>query len=482
MDTDKIDFIANGLFSAPEELAQRNCKTDNCTQKYRTMFMRDRDRVLYSKSFRRLAGKTQIYLSGSDDHQRNRLTHTLEVAQIASTMTHALGLNRDLTEAIALGHDLGHTPFGHAGEQILHSIMVPNDKHYINASPMGISDERYPGSYGFKHNMQSVRMAVILENIYGDAGLNLTNYTLWGLQKHSNNEYPRSKLNTSILKPDVYDQYESFYSIKDHPQSIAWSFEAFVVAEADEIAQLHHDLEDAIRGKAMTRDDVYKTVKSNLSGIMCDEDKTQLAKMHCKDIDDETYIILLSKVVVNTLVNQIIKRSLENFAYLQKKYAITTDTKINFFLTCDPRQDEIRKAISYDTFGNSTDIFKRLRKYSNVISVNVHNSNTVQRMNIKGQYIIKKIFQAYYSNPQQLPNHSIAQFLISAGQYKSKETAMKIFASKGEGAVRTKFDKFYKSSQFNNNKMELKLMRVICDHIASMTDNYAIEEFEKLYN
>lgn len=114
----------NGIFSAPIELAQRNIPNDNNSQKYRSMFMRDRDRILYSKAFRRLSGKTQIYCSGIDDHRRTRLTHTLEVSQIAGTISAALDFDRDLTEAIALGHDIGHTPFGHAGEQILHEIMV----------------------------------------------------------------------------------------------------------------------------------------------------------------------------------------------------------------------------------------------------------------------------------------------------------------------------------------------------------------------
>lgn len=94
---------------------------------YRTVFIRDRDRTLYCTAFRRLAGKTQIYTIGSDDHKQNRLTHSLEVAQVARTIARALGLNEYLVESIALGHDLGHTPFGHAGEQMLNNIMIPND-------------------------------------------------------------------------------------------------------------------------------------------------------------------------------------------------------------------------------------------------------------------------------------------------------------------------------------------------------------------
>ena len=117
---------------APLGLARRESDLKT-RQQYRTEFMRDRDRILYSKSFRRLAGKTQVYLFGVDDHRRTRLTHTLEVSQIARSVAAYLKLDTDLVEAIALGHDLGHTPFGHVGERTLHEIMTPQINH-----PLGI--------------------------------------------------------------------------------------------------------------------------------------------------------------------------------------------------------------------------------------------------------------------------------------------------------------------------------------------------------
>lgn len=126
-------------FSAPEEYLNRMGAEKKIENEYRNDFMRDRDRVLYSSAFRRMAGKTQIYLTGTDDHCRNRLTHTLEVSQIARTIAKALRLDENLTEAIALAHDLGHTPFGHAGEQRLHEIMTfnspINNKGSITESP-----------------------------------------------------------------------------------------------------------------------------------------------------------------------------------------------------------------------------------------------------------------------------------------------------------------------------------------------------------
>lgn len=473
----------NNLFAAPEELAMRFSGKDNRPQEYRNMFMRDRDRILYSKSFRRLSGKTQIYLAGNDDHQRNRLTHTLEVSQIATTIAQALGLNRDLTEAIALGHDLGHTPFGHAGEQKLHLIMTPCGCNEIEDSPFHDMKKNWSDCsfIGFKHNLQSVRMAVSLENIYGDDGLDLTNYTLWGLQRHSSNMYSKGKMNTKYLIPTFYSQYNKYYLIKQDNNAMAWSFEAFVVAEADEIAQLHHDLEDAIRGNAMTRSEVLKTVKNNIGNIMCEEDKQFFSKMKSKCLDDESFIVFLSRIVVNTLVSKIIYASKKNLLNLKQNNNVSAETKIDFFKKNDPESDDIKKAISYCAYDENDNIFKELRKYSNTIASKVHNSLTVQRMNIKGQYIIRKLFQAYYANPQQLPNHSIVQFLIGENEYKSRESAAKAIKQLGEGVVRTKFNKYYKSKKYNEES-KIGLMRVICDHISCMTDNYAIDEFKRLYN
>lgn len=157
----------------------------------RTDFQRDRDRIIHSKSFRRLQFKTQVFLSPEGDHYRTRLTHTLEVAQIARTIARALSLNEDLTEAISLGHDLGHTPFGHIGERTLNRLT--ND--------------------GFRHNEQSLR---VVEKLEGTNGLNLT----W----------------------EVRD------GILNHPGSLTPStLEAQVVSRADRIAYINHDIDDALR-------------------------------------------------------------------------------------------------------------------------------------------------------------------------------------------------------------------------------------------
>jgi deoxyguanosinetriphosphate triphosphohydrolase, putative len=175
----------------------------------RTAFQRDRDRVIHSKAFRRMKHKTQVFLSPTGDHYRTRLTHVIEVSQIARTISKALRLNEDLTEAIALGHDLGHTPFGHAGEAALNEI--------------------FPG--GFKHVIHSLRVVDVLEK--NGQGLNLTYEVRDGISKHSKGMGP-------IDNP------------KYHPETM----EGQVVRLSDLVAYANHDLDDAIRAGIIAIDDV----------------------------------------------------------------------------------------------------------------------------------------------------------------------------------------------------------------------------------
>lgn len=178
----------------------------------RTCFQRDRDRIIHSKSFRRLKHKTQVFLAPRGDHYRTRLTHTLEVSQIARTIARALRLNEDLTEAIALGHDLGHTPFGHAGEDVLREI--------------------YPG--GFKHYKQSLRVVDVLER--SGQGLNLTYEVRDGIVKHSKG------------KGDIFSP------------AGRGTLEGQIVRVSDIIAYVNHDLDDAVRAGVLKRSRIPSSV------------------------------------------------------------------------------------------------------------------------------------------------------------------------------------------------------------------------------
>ncbi len=202
--------------SHSRETLGRDREEEKCSM--RTDYQRDRDRILHCKSFRRLKHKTQVFLAPEGDHYRTRLTHTLEVAQIARSISKALGLNEDLTEAIALGHDLGHTPFGHAGERALNEVC----------------------SYGFKHYTQSVRVVELLE--HKGSGLNLTKEVRDGILNHRTSGSPST-------------------------------LEGKVVRFSDKIAYINHDIDDAIRAKILEESDlpsVYTDVLGNSTKLRLD--------------------------------------------------------------------------------------------------------------------------------------------------------------------------------------------------------------------
>lgn len=192
-------YASHSIHSRGREQKEEECDI-------RTVYQQDRDRILHSKAFRRLKDKTQVFLAPQGDHYRNRLTHTLEVSQIARTIAKALRLNEDLVEAIALGHDLGHTPFGHAGEKALDEI----------------------SSGGFSHYLQSARVVQVLEK--NGRGLNLTQEVLDGILNHRTSGHPST-------------------------------LEGQVVRFSDKLAYLHHDMDDAQRAGIITEDDIPVTLR-----------------------------------------------------------------------------------------------------------------------------------------------------------------------------------------------------------------------------
>jgi len=190
----------------------------------RSPYQRDRDRIIHSSSFRRLKHKTQVFVNTEGDHYRTRLTHSMEVSQIARTLARSLGLNEDLTESLSLSHDLGHAPFGHAGEEVLNHCM-----------------EKYGG---FNHNVQTLRIVTSIENkYYKFCGLNLTIETLDGLIKH-NGPVKNLTAYKKILKKGLFTNKIAF---NEFP-----SLEAQVAAISDDIAYNNHDLEDGLRAGLFT--------------------------------------------------------------------------------------------------------------------------------------------------------------------------------------------------------------------------------------
>lgn len=218
-------FLSPYAQKAVRSLGRKNPETP-CP--LRTDFQRDRDRIIYSNSFKRLKNKTQVFFSPEGDHYITRLTHTLDVAQIARSIARTLALNEDLTEAIALGHDLGHTPFGHVGERVLNRL-----------SPCG-----------FKHNEQSLRVVEKLEK--GGRGLNLTEEVRNGIVEHTSSGHP-------------------------------FTLEGTAVSLADRIAYINHDIEDAVRAGILKKEDL----PSSAVEILGDNTKTRIHRA-IKDIYDHS--------------------------------------------------------------------------------------------------------------------------------------------------------------------------------------------------
>jgi len=471
---------------APVNLATRNVINESGTP-YRSLFMQDRDRVLYSTPFRLLAGKTQVYVSGIDDNMRTRLTHTLEVAQIAKTIATNLRLDVDLTEAIALAHDIGHTPYGHAGERELHQIMNPSTKHAIENSPLKIDSNEeeayiiktYTNELGFKHNLHGIEVAIHESKITNNDSLSLTNFTLYGIAHHSA-EYYKNDGDSGHMKVGYYKRFKNSCLTK-HKQP-AWSFEAFVVAQADEIAQRHHDLEDAIRGHLLSCEYVYDQIYSSFRQFFTSRDNKIFNDLKkSKDNKNETvFYAELSRLIVNMLVNRIIFYSTENLNYLITKYKLNA-TNFNQFVVEHSGTEEER-LIAYDHI-NSDMIFEAsLKSFKQKISSNVLDAYEIQCADAKGGYIIRKVAQALYNNPRQLPDEYLIEYGERIGMF-DYNTARDNMRIRGKGIVRNEIlsrineDSVNESRDYTLQINKINLLRCICNYIASQTDR----TLEKLY-
>lgn len=466
------------VFATKDESARRDIHEDKHSM--RTNFDRDRDRILYSRAFRRLSGKTQVFLSGKDDHIRNRQSHTLEVSQIARTISRNLGLNEALTEAIALGHDLGHTPFGHVGERTLNYIMSGCDE----LRDFNVSSEK---SRGFKHNWQSIRIATSLESCNGDyVGLNLTDYTLWGIVNHSSLEYNKCGLGykdgdkvycslrrmnntcknaSKVLSVDFYDDVKSKY-INDECMSI----EGLIVALADEIAQRHHDVEDALETGIISLDELIKNIESFYKAFFEKEDINRIEKIrNCAYFD--TQKIMLSSFIVNIITRRVINKLSEKINSYFDLYNINTyedfilkKKDVNFRIN-------LKRDIDFDE-----DLSKKDKEFQKYIWNRILHSHKAQCMDGKGNFIIRELFKAYLTNPQQLPDKTIMQLFYN---YDGR----KLEASKSDrltfiGDLRDELQELHAK---NDNIYKGILMRNICDYIAGMTDKYALSLYSQLY-
>ena len=314
--------------------------------KLRSPYQRDRDRILHSTAFRRLKHKTQVFVNTTGDHYRTRITHSLEVSQIARTLAKYFNLNEDLAETLSLAHDLGHTPFGHAGEEALNECMKRNG--------------------GFDHNIQTVRIVTLLENrYYNFKGLNLSIETLDGLVKHNGPVKNKIKYN-KILGKNFFKQKINF---NNSP-----SLEAQIASISDDIAYNSHDLEDGLKANLFKLNDIKRIPILNV-----------LLKKHINKIKKYPHDIVLRQIVreiIDEMVRDVIFNTQKNIKKNRIK-SVRDIYKSKYPLVCFSN-----KMKKFDT-----NIKKFLKKNM------YYNKNVIHKTNL-GKKIVKKLFFIIKKNPK----------------------------------------------------------------------------------
>lgn len=337
-------YAANALPSRGRKFAEPECPM-------RSPFQRDRDRVLHSTAFRRLTHKTQVFVYHEGDHFRTRLTHSLEVAQIARTISRQLRLDEDLAEVLALAHDLGHSPFGHAGEKSLDGAMADFG--------------------GFDHNAQSLRVVTRLERKYtAFDGLNLTWETLEGLAKHNGPlQGPEHAAVGHVL--DDLEDWQSFD--REH-----WaSAEAQAAALADDIAYLSHDVDDGLRAGLLTLDD--------LSGVALAGPAIAEARAARGAADDVRTIFEVTRRMITAMVADVVAHSRVRLAALAPTSA-----------------DDIRRADS-PTVAFSQSMAHDMRALKTFLFARVYHHPRVLKTMTAAAQIVEDLFARYFEEPHQLP-------------------------------------------------------------------------------
>ncbi len=316
------------------------------SSKYRTPFQRDRDRIVHSASFRRLKHKTQVFVNTEGDHYRTRITHSIEVAQIARSIARHLNLNEDLAETLSLAHDLGHTPFGHAGEDSLNECM------------------EFFG--GFDHNLQTLRIVMFLENKYLKfKGLNLSIETIEGLLKHNG---PVEDLNLVDNLIGIKN-FKKLINFNTYP-----SIEAQISAISDDIAYNNHDIQDGINANLFKLEEL---VEINFF--------KDIYKKYKKRINKKNYKIAIYQIIRDS-IDLMIKDLINNTKKNLKDNNIKTYTDIN--------------KTSFLMVRFSDKVVNSENEIRYFLKTKMYNNKNVLNKNNKGKLIIKKLFDKIKENPR----------------------------------------------------------------------------------
>ena len=331
------------------------------SSKYRSPFQRDRDRIIHSASFRRLKHKTQVFVNTEGDHFRTRITHSMEVAQIARSIARYLNLNEDLAECLSLAHDLGHTPFGHAGEDSL--------------------DECMDNYGGFDHNLQTLRIVMFLENKYlRFNGLNLSIETLEGLLKHNGPVDDVSLVDNLI----GIKKFKNMINFNTYP-----SIEAQISAISDDIAYNNHDIQDGIKANLFSLEELVE-IK-----FFRDIHKKYKNKINKKNYKIATYQIIRDSI--DLMIKDLIKNTKKNLA--RNKINSPKDIVKTNFLMVD-FSDSIKNS------ENEIRFFLKTKMYNN---------KNVLTKNNKGKSIVKKLFNKIKQNPKKF----ISKEQLSLDKYRA---------------------------------------------------------------
>jgi dGTPase len=354
--------------------------------KHRGEYQRDRDRIIHSTAFRRLEYKTQVFVNHEGDLYRTRLTHSIEVAQIGRSIARALQLNEDLTEAISLAHDLGHTPFGHAGQDALNECMKDHG--------------------GFEHNLQSLRVVDELEERYAEFnGLNLTFETREGILKHCSVKHART----------LGDVGERFIN-RQQP-----ALEAQLANLADSIAYNSHDVDDGLRSGLIT---IEQLVEVDIFREQYEE------VLHLyPGVDSRRQIHEIIRRLINCQAVDLINQSLNNIGHHAP--------------SCP---DEVR-GCETPLIDFSQEMAERNQQLKRFLRKNLYQHYRVLRMTSKAHRVLQSLFDAFFEEPQLLPGDACTH-----AQVKEQELGI---AGKA---------------------------RVVADYIAGMTDRYAINEYDRLFD
>ncbi len=457
-----------------DELAQRSVyarrpigskQPDN-----RSEFQRDRDRIIHAKAFRRLVDKAQVYTTIKGDHYRTRMTHTLEVSQIARSISRILKLNEDLTEAIALGHDLGHTPFGHQGERELDDVMSGKIK---------LSDTHKPENYGgFKHNFQGVRIANYLEEKYPNyEGLDLTYQTLDGILKHTKIKKCKNDCPKCVSRCYEIEQFLEIGNKEelnfDYVAPV--TLEGQVVSWADEIAQIEHDLDDGISSGVFSIEQLVNELEE-MGGM----DEIIGKIVQAVDNVDQRVSQGRTSIDINDLYRaEIVSRVL---GFFKRKLIEQSKRNIEEYKADHLEDFEQSHIIREKVIDYAVGEFEMLKNMGKMINNKIINSQEVNCFDGKSKYVVRKLFKAYYSNPKQLPDNIIARIEREMNNFKLSSVNIR----RGDRDEVNEQIEIYKGQKATGNDAEdfLKqkiFMRCIADYIAGMTDNYALNQYKRLY-